>query len=208
MCAESLLERLVVGSAQGCANVREDQVKLVMGIDGRPTGEAFVEISGPGSNLALALSKDRQVMPVRAASLKVQGLRVITLPKLKTPVPIPSFGVQASLVLAMGKGRQVVLVRWDPLRMTRGAVVRAATDSRGCRRLALHLSHGCGAVALLSAAMLRDVIPWLSGLAPSEDSKVTIECCVGLQNSSRYVEIFSSNREEMERRPLTGGMLV
>ena len=29
-----------------------------------------------------------------------------------------------------------------------------------------------------------------------------------LQNSSRYVEIFTSNREEMERRPLTGGMLV
>lgn len=34
------------------------------------------------------------------------------------------------------------------------------------------------------------------------------DCCAGVQNSSRYVEIFSSNREEMERRPLTGGMLV
>lgn len=56
-----------MGCAQGCANVRDDQVKLVMGIDGRPTGEAFVEIAGPGANLALALAKDRQVMPVRFA---------------------------------------------------------------------------------------------------------------------------------------------
>ncbi len=44
--------------------LREDQIKLVMGPDNRPTGDAFVEIAGPGANLALALSKDRQVMPV------------------------------------------------------------------------------------------------------------------------------------------------
>ena len=45
--------------------LREDQIKLVMGPDNRPTGEAFVEIAGPGANVALALAKDRQVMPVR-----------------------------------------------------------------------------------------------------------------------------------------------
>ena len=55
---------MFIASAQSCANVRDDQVKLVMGIDGRPTGEAFVEIAGPGASLGLALGKDRQVMPV------------------------------------------------------------------------------------------------------------------------------------------------
>ena len=54
-----------VAPAQGCAMLREDQIKLVMGPDNRPTGEAFVEIAGPGANPALALAKDRQVMPVR-----------------------------------------------------------------------------------------------------------------------------------------------
>ena len=44
--------------------LREDQIKLVMGPDNRPTGEAFVEITGPGADLASALAKDRQVMPV------------------------------------------------------------------------------------------------------------------------------------------------
>ena len=52
---------------QGCALLREDQIKLVVGPDNRPTGDAFVEITGPGANLALALAKDRQVMPVRRA---------------------------------------------------------------------------------------------------------------------------------------------
>ena len=32
-------------------------------------------------------------------------------------------------------------------------------------------------------------------------------CCVRAQNSSRYVEIFTSNREEVDRRVLTGVML-
>jgi splicing factor U2AF subunit len=41
----------------------EDKVKLVVGPDGRPTGEAYVEISGPGARLRLALAKDRHVMP-------------------------------------------------------------------------------------------------------------------------------------------------
>ncbi len=58
-----------VAPVQGCAMLREDQIKLVMGPDNRPTGEAFVEIAGPGANLALALAKDRQVMPVRKRSL-------------------------------------------------------------------------------------------------------------------------------------------
>lgn len=67
-CDSDLLQRLFTKHftyAQGCAVLREDQIKLVMGPDNRPTGEAFVEIAGPGANLALALAKDRQVMPVR-----------------------------------------------------------------------------------------------------------------------------------------------
>ena len=77
------------GCAQGCANVREDQVKLVMGIDGRPTGEAFVEIAGPGANLALALGKDRQVMPVCAVPY--------TLPPSRGPAPARWAGTASSL---------------------------------------------------------------------------------------------------------------
>ena len=49
--------------AQGCGTFSEDKVKLVLGMDGRPTGEAYVEISGPGAKLRLALAKDRQIMP-------------------------------------------------------------------------------------------------------------------------------------------------
>ena len=56
--------------------LREDQIKLVMGPDNRPTGEAFVEIAGPGANLALALAKDRQVMPVRPPTLQCRSRHV------------------------------------------------------------------------------------------------------------------------------------
>ena len=45
--------------------MNEQKVKLVMGLDGRPTGEAYVEISGPGAKYRLALAKDRQLMPVQ-----------------------------------------------------------------------------------------------------------------------------------------------
>ncbi len=52
---------------QGCGGtMNEQKVKLVMGLDGRPTGEAYVEISGPGAKYRLALAKDRQLMPVRS----------------------------------------------------------------------------------------------------------------------------------------------
>ncbi|KAK9825489.1 hypothetical protein WJX74_001008 [Apatococcus lobatus] len=48
----------------GCGGAMDEQkVKLVMGLDGRPTGEAYVEISGPGAKYRLALAKDRQLMP-------------------------------------------------------------------------------------------------------------------------------------------------
>ena len=49
--------------------MNEQKVKLVMGLDGRPTGEAYVEISGPGAKYRLALAKDRQLMPVSYAAL-------------------------------------------------------------------------------------------------------------------------------------------
>ena len=48
---------------QGCGTFNEDKVKLVLGMDGRPTGEAYVEVSGPSAKLRLALAKDRQIMP-------------------------------------------------------------------------------------------------------------------------------------------------
>ncbi len=48
---------------QTCGQMSEDKVKLVVGPDGRPTGEAYVEISGAGAKLRLALAKDRQIMP-------------------------------------------------------------------------------------------------------------------------------------------------
>ncbi len=51
------------GAAQGCGAFSEDKVKLVLGMDGRPTGEAYVEVSGPGAKLRLALAEDRQIMP-------------------------------------------------------------------------------------------------------------------------------------------------
>lgn len=48
---------------QACGQMSEEKVRLVLGPDGRPTGEAYVDISGPGAKLRLALAKDRQIMP-------------------------------------------------------------------------------------------------------------------------------------------------
>eukprot|EP00884_Botryococcus_braunii_P021068 jgi/Botrbrau1/7645/Bobra.0159s0089.4 len=48
---------------EGCGTIREEQVKIVMGMDGRPSGEAYVEVAGPDAKFRLALSKDRQIMP-------------------------------------------------------------------------------------------------------------------------------------------------
>ncbi|KAK9801404.1 hypothetical protein WJX73_006914 [Symbiochloris irregularis] len=53
----------IVRFFEGCGTFTEDKIKLVLGMDGRPTGEAYCEISGPGAKLRLALSRDRQVMP-------------------------------------------------------------------------------------------------------------------------------------------------
>ncbi|KAK9824055.1 hypothetical protein WJX72_007388 [[Myrmecia] bisecta] len=48
---------------ENCGAMSDEKVKLVVGADGRPTGEAYVEISGPNAKLPLALAKDRQMMP-------------------------------------------------------------------------------------------------------------------------------------------------
>ena len=41
-----------------------DEVRIVKGVDGRLTGEAYVHISGSRAKLRLALAKDRTLMPV------------------------------------------------------------------------------------------------------------------------------------------------
>ena len=49
---------------QRCADMQEDKVRIVSGVDGRLTGEAYVHISGSRAKLRLALAKDRTLMPV------------------------------------------------------------------------------------------------------------------------------------------------
>lgn len=49
---------------QRCADMQEDNVRIVKGVDGRLTGEAYVHISGARAKLRLALAKDRNLMPV------------------------------------------------------------------------------------------------------------------------------------------------
>ena len=44
-------------------------MKIVLGPDMRPSGEAYVEIAGSDAKLRLALAKDRQVMPVSSSLL-------------------------------------------------------------------------------------------------------------------------------------------
>ena len=56
---------------QGCGTITEDQVKIVLGPDMRPSGEAYVEVAGPDAKLRLALAKDRQVMPVSSIPLMI-----------------------------------------------------------------------------------------------------------------------------------------
>ena len=41
-----------------------EKVRMVHGVDGRATGEAYVHISGEGARLRFALAKDRMLMPV------------------------------------------------------------------------------------------------------------------------------------------------
>ncbi len=41
-----------------------EKVRMVHGVDGRATGEAYVHISGDGARLRFALAKDRMLMPV------------------------------------------------------------------------------------------------------------------------------------------------
>ena len=148
----------------------EDKVRLVLGADGRPTGEAYVEISGPGARLRAALAKDRQV------GWEVAG----------DPVP--------------------------PVRNV---------DAGACEHAA------CSGSVLKSSmpTMLQAVaeIGGLSGRLGIFDHAVCMRAWVGqrrmvsrwslcwrqvMPNSSRYVEIFTSSRDEADRRALTGVVLV
>ena len=49
---------------QRCAEMRDEEVRIVKGVDGRLTGEAYVHISGARAKIRLALAKDRTLMPV------------------------------------------------------------------------------------------------------------------------------------------------
>ena len=49
---------------QECAPMAPEKVRMVHGVDGRATGEAYVHISGEGARLRFALAKDRMLMPV------------------------------------------------------------------------------------------------------------------------------------------------
>ena len=64
-----------VVAPQGCGQMSEEKVRLVLGPDARPSGEAYVEISGPGANLRAALAKDRQVTHCGHVLILEGGLR-------------------------------------------------------------------------------------------------------------------------------------
>lgn len=48
---------------KGCAELSEQDVKIVHGADGTSLGEAFVMLKGPGAKLRLALARDRSPLP-------------------------------------------------------------------------------------------------------------------------------------------------
>jgi len=52
----------------GCGCV-ESGVSIVVGLDGRPTGEAYVAVEGPNADIRQALSKDRQMVGNRYVEL-------------------------------------------------------------------------------------------------------------------------------------------
>ncbi len=54
---------------QRCAEMQDEEVRIVKGVDGRLTGEAYVHISGARAKLRLALAKDRTLMPVSLLGL-------------------------------------------------------------------------------------------------------------------------------------------
>ena len=54
----------VACAMQRCAEMQDEEVRIVKGVDGRLTGEAYVHISGTRAKLRLALAKDRTLMPV------------------------------------------------------------------------------------------------------------------------------------------------
>lgn len=98
---------------QGCGTFTEDKIRLVLGMDGRPTGEAYVEISGPGAKLRLALSRDRQIMPVRHAILS-------------TPLPLVLSCSEHSPMLSESD-REALLGSW-----LLASAVQAASQKRAC----------------------------------------------------------------------------
>lgn len=48
-----------------------EKVRMVHGVDGRATGEAYVHISGDGARLRFALAKDRMLMPASTRPVEV-----------------------------------------------------------------------------------------------------------------------------------------
>lgn len=63
--------------------MQEDQVRIVKGVDGRLTGEAYVHIAGSRAKLRLALAKDRTLMPVSPPSYAGHTVSVHSLPMNK-----------------------------------------------------------------------------------------------------------------------------
>eukprot|EP00894_Picocystis_sp_ML_P001533 jgi/Pico_ML_1/52050/g2821.t1 len=47
------------------SSITEDNVRIVMGLDGRPSGEAFCFLKGPESKLRTALSRNRNMLGSR-----------------------------------------------------------------------------------------------------------------------------------------------
>eukprot|EP01023_Acetabularia_acetabulum_P036884 TRINITY_DN34874_c0_g1_i1.p1 TRINITY_DN34874_c0_g1~~TRINITY_DN34874_c0_g1_i1.p1 ORF type:complete len:198 (+),score=36.70 TRINITY_DN34874_c0_g1_i1:171-764(+) len=48
---------------EGCGELQENNIQMVLGIDGRPTGEAFVEFIGPSADYQKAMQKNKTFMP-------------------------------------------------------------------------------------------------------------------------------------------------
>ena len=56
---------------KGCAEITENDVKIVHGADGTSLGEAFVMLKGPSAKLRLALARDRSPLPPTKTAAEV-----------------------------------------------------------------------------------------------------------------------------------------
>lgn len=70
--------------------MQEDQVRIVKGVDGRLTGEAYVHIAGMRAKLRLALAKDRTLMPVSLCLLFLLPHVCSMLTSFSSPSPNPT----------------------------------------------------------------------------------------------------------------------